>query len=170
MDQDLSVDDFMTIDFKGSTPRALLNKHLLQRALYNLGINAIKYGRPGGYLRIRVDEVQVNEDAAIAIEFEDSGVGIPEEDLEQIFTTGYRGSNVREEISGEGLGLSIARSIVLAHRGSISVESPRSPTLFRMILPLRRPPRGREDAYQGGQLRRFDPPRPKSERKRRRQS
>lgn len=166
LDKELPIDEFMEIDFQGSAPRALLNKHLLQRALYNLGVNAIKYGRPGGYLHIRLEEIEGEGTSTIVMDFEDSGVGIPDADVERIFATGYRGSNVREKISGEGLGLSIARSIVLAHRGTITVESPRNPTLFRLRLPLRVPPRGREEAYQGGQLRRFDLPRNKGQRRR----
>lgn len=156
-DHELAVEDFMTIQFEGSAPRSLLNKHLLQRALYNLGVNAIKYGRPGGQLVIRVGEVSLDDSEAIFIDFEDSGVGIPEDEVERIFQIGFRGSNVRE-ISGEGLGLRIARDIAAAHEGSIEVLSPSQPTLFRILLPILRPTRGVDHSLQGGQVRRFDRP------------
>lgn len=165
-EEELPVDDFMSIRSEGSAPRALLNKHLLQRALYNLGVNAIKYGRPGGVLAIRVVEASASDRDLIVIEFEDSGIGIPESETDRIFRIGYRGSNVLA-ISGEGLGLSIAREIALAHDGDLLVVSANKPTLFRMVLPIRKLEPGADRGHQGGQVRRFDAPRRRRRRRRR---
>ena len=58
----------------------------------------------------------------VQVEVMDTGIGIPAEDLPQVFDDFFRASNV--EIKGTGLGLSIAKRIVEAHGGSICVESP----------------------------------------------
>jgi signal transduction histidine kinase len=95
---------------RGSSPR-------LQQVITNLLGNAINY-TPKGVVTIRARE----EDNEICVEVMDTGIGIPPEDIPQIFDDFFRGSNV--EIKGTGLGLSITRRIVEAHGGRIWVESP----------------------------------------------
>jgi signal transduction histidine kinase len=66
------------------------------------------------------------------LEVADSGVGIPPEKIEQIFTPCYTDKN-----RGTGLGLTIAKSIVDKHQGRITVSSsPGEGSIFRLILPL----------------------------------
>jgi len=92
----------------------------LQQVMTNLLINAIKYTNSGGQLSVCT--LEVNGEAEIR--FEDNGIGIAPEFLEQIFQP-FRGG--REEWlaadAGLGLGLAIARQIVEMHGGSISAES-----------------------------------------------
>jgi signal transduction histidine kinase len=68
----------------------------------------------------------------------DEGIGIPQEDQEHIFDDFFRASNAAE-FGGAGLGLSIAKKIVDAHFGSITVESPyqadKSGTKFTIVIP-----------------------------------
>lgn len=90
----------------------------LQQALVNLLSNAIKFTPAGGRVSLRL------EDSAeqILIEIADTGIGIPAEDLPYIFDDFYRGGNAGEA-AGTGLGLPVAKRIVLAHGGRIWAES-----------------------------------------------
>jgi signal transduction histidine kinase len=75
---------------------------------------------------------------ALIIQISDEGIGIPLEDQEHIFDDFFRASNV-EDVSGAGLGLSIAKKIVDAHEGEITVESPyekgKTGTRFTVRIP-----------------------------------
>jgi heavy metal sensor kinase len=108
----------------------------LRDVISNLVANAIRYNRPGG----RVD-VRLHGDGQQAVlEVSDTGIGIPERDLPHIFDRFYRVDRARSrELGGNGLGLAIARAIVLAHRGQISVVSREGEgTTFTVTLPLAR--------------------------------
>jgi two-component system, OmpR family, sensor kinase len=92
----------------------------LQRMVLNLVENAIKYTRPAGHVRLSLKR----EGQWAVILVSDDGVGIPEEEREQIFQPFYRSADALSmEVKGTGLGLSIARSIAQAHGGTIRVES-----------------------------------------------
>ena len=95
---------------RGSSPR-------LQQVIANMVGNAIHYTTEG---EITVRVTEQSED--IQVEVEDTGIGIPADDLPHIFDDFYRAGNVQEK--GTGLGLSIAKRIVEAHGGSIWCESP----------------------------------------------
>jgi signal transduction histidine kinase len=90
----------------------------LQRVLSNLLDNAIKYTPPGRSVIISV----YGTDRAVRVILRDTGIGIPEPDLSHIFDRFYRAEKSRSE-PGNGLGLSLARAFVLAHRGSIAATS-----------------------------------------------
>jgi len=92
----------------------------LQRLVVILIDNAIKYTAPGGRVRVAVDSKA--EDVILSVQ--DTGIGISEEDRAFIFDRFYRADKARSrEAGGAGLGLSIARWIADAHRGSIQVDS-----------------------------------------------
>ncbi len=107
---------------------ALIDSDLLERALYNLLLNAMQYGSPLEDIRIRVRRV----DADILIDVIDSGDGIPPDEQPHIFEAFYRGKN--NELDGSGLGLSIARHCVQLHEGSISLSSVPGETIFTIGL------------------------------------
>lgn len=94
------------------------DKIRLQRALANLLDNAIKYTAAGGCVRV---ETQNTADL-VTVSVRDTGIGIAEGELARIFTRFYRGDRSRTA-PGNGLGLSLARAIVRAHGGDISVAS-----------------------------------------------
>ena len=74
-----------------------------------------------------------------AIQVADTGRGVPPEDVERIFERFYRADKARTETAGSGLGLSIVREIVLAHRGLIAVQSTLGQgTTFTLLLPADR--------------------------------
>jgi signal transduction histidine kinase len=89
-------------------------------AISNIVENAIKYNRKHGSVHIKLDA----DHQFFTVEVADSGQGIPEENIEDIFDKFYRvDKSHSREIGGTGLGLSIAKNIVLLHKGSIRVKS-----------------------------------------------
>jgi signal transduction histidine kinase len=108
----------------------------LGRVLVNLLGNAFKYSPDGGAITVSLArESGACPRAVIAIR--DPGLGIPPEDLPQIFERFHRGRNVAAAIPGTGLGLTGARQIVEQHGGSIAVESQEGRgTTVTIVLPL----------------------------------
>jgi two-component system sensor histidine kinase BaeS len=89
----------------------------LRQLFSNLLENSLKYTDPGGKLRIFLER----NDGTATVHFQDSGPGVPEGELGKLFDRLYRVDSSRNrESGGAGLGLSICRSIVLAHEGDIA--------------------------------------------------
>ena len=109
----------------------------LTLAITNLVENAIKYNKPHGTVTVTVDADHQN----FTIKVKDTGIGIPEEDIEEIFERFYRVDKSHSTlIGGTGLGLSIAKSAVIMHRGSIKVESKIDEgSTFLVTVPLKQP-------------------------------
>jgi heavy metal sensor kinase len=105
----------------------------LRRALLNLVENAIKYTPSGGKVEIGLGR----GDGVAEVTIADSGIGIEADDVERIFEPFLRLDAARaRDTGGAGLGLAIARSIVIAHGGAITVESrPGSGSRFTVRLP-----------------------------------
>lgn len=106
----------------------------LEQVLANLVVNALRHTSQGGKITIRADKT--NEGIKLVVE--DSGEGIPAEDLPFIFDRFWRGDKSRQhtEAGGHGLGLAIARQLVRAHGGQINVESTVGQgTTFEIRLP-----------------------------------
>lgn len=105
----------------------------IQQVITNLVSNAIKYSNDGGTVRVIIEDTK---DSGI-IHVEDSGIGIPQEDLKRIFERFYRTDKSRNrKTGGAGIGLTIAKTIVQAHKGKISVESEEGKgSRFTIILP-----------------------------------
>ncbi|MDA3894714.1 MAG: ATP-binding protein [Desulfobacteraceae bacterium] len=107
------------------------DKSKMQRLITNLLENAIKYNKEGGTVTISVKQ----ENQRVNIQIEDTGVGIPEEDLPHIFERFYRCDRSRS-LGGIGLGLSLAKAIVKAFNGDIRVKSAFDQgSSFQVILP-----------------------------------
>jgi signal transduction histidine kinase len=106
----------------------------LGRALRNLLANAVRHTPSDGTI-----EVHSAEQGAVAhVTISDACGGIPEPDLPRVFDVGFRGSTARTPApdAGAGLGLAIARGIVEAHAGQISVENTAGGCQFVVVLPL----------------------------------
>jgi signal transduction histidine kinase len=103
------------------------------RVLNNLLANALRHTPAGG----RVEVLARRSTAGVAVTVADSGEGIPAEDLPEVFKRFYRGEKSRsKETGGAGLGLAIARGIVRAHKGDLTVESqPGQGSRFTFVLP-----------------------------------
>ncbi len=106
----------------------------LTLALSNLIENAIKYNVEGGWVHVSLNA----DHQYFYVKVADSGIGIPEDSLENIYERFYRvDKSHSREIGGTGLGLAIARSSVLKHRGSIQVQSKEGEgTTFTVRIPL----------------------------------
>jgi signal transduction histidine kinase len=99
------------------------NEDELYQVCYNLIENAVKYNIPNGTVDISVHR----EGEEILLEVEDTGVGIPEEDLPKVFNRFYRVDKARSRAAGgTGLGLSIVRDTVRRYGGWVTVRG-RSP-------------------------------------------
>ena len=107
---------------------------LVYRLLFNLAENAIKYNRPGGTVRLAVQE----EAARLVIRVSDTGRGIPEPYRESIFQPFFRVDKSRSrEYGGAGLGLSLVWAIAELHGGSVCVEdSSEAGTTIAVQLPV----------------------------------
>ncbi len=116
------------------------DKFLLEIALSNLIGNALKYTGCDGKILITL----CTDDKNTCLKICDNGIGIPQNDIQNIFNDFYRASNIKEKmIEGTGLGLSIVKQIIERHGGKISVESPselesenKPGTCFTITIPL----------------------------------
>ena len=114
-------------------PPVLGDRGRLFQLLDNLISNGVKFTPEGGTVTVAVRPAGDR----VALEVRDTGIGIPAAEEERLFERFFRASTaVDRQIPGTGLGLYIARAIVDAHEGTISVESEvGSGTTFRIELP-----------------------------------
>ncbi len=104
---------------------------LMARAVQNLLSNAVKYGKDGKQIRICLQERD-----GIVLSVTNYGLIIPEESLDMIFERFYRVEGARSpQTGGTGLGLNIAREIIVLHGGSITAQSSLQGTIFEIFLP-----------------------------------
>ncbi len=107
----------------------------IYQVLYNLILNAYNYSNENAKLKINVNKMDNN----ILIQISDTGIGIPEESLPYIFERFYRVDSSRtRESGGSGIGLTIVKQLVEAHKGTIKVESELNVgSTFTIILPIK---------------------------------
>jgi signal transduction histidine kinase len=129
-DRELSL----TADLPAEPIRAFVDADRMQQVLHNLLENSIRYTDPGGRICVRL----AAEPSEASIEVSDSGIGIPAADLPFVFERFFRSDRARHAYhGGSGLGLSIARWIVEAHKGTIAVASEVGKgTRFTVKVPL----------------------------------
>lgn len=124
----------LTVEFPGELPKPLIDPQRMGLVIQNLVSNAINYTPQHGTIRVRA----LQEENNVKISVQDSGVGIPKEELSRIFVKFFRGANVvRMQTEGSGLGLFIVKNIVLRHGGDISMESQEGVgSTFTVTLPI----------------------------------
>ncbi len=123
----------LTYDLPQEPLLVLGSRNRLRQAVQNLVNNAIKYNRPGGWVKIAGRQ----DDKHVIVEVHDSGIGIPVEEQPKIFERFYRVQTPEtEHILGTGLGLAIVKSVIEKHKGRIWVRSrPGEGSTFTFIIP-----------------------------------
>jgi two-component system, OmpR family, sensor kinase len=91
---------------------------LLLLVAHNLLDNAVKFSRPGDTLEVRAFE----DGNSVVVEVADTGPGIPEDELPHVWDELYRGAGARG-VPGSGLGLPLARAIIIRHGGQVAIRS-----------------------------------------------
>ncbi|MEK3872240.1 MULTISPECIES: HAMP domain-containing sensor histidine kinase [unclassified Paenibacillus] len=99
-----------------------LDPGYMQRALENVIANSIKHNPPGTTVKITINEER-GTGGRVRIGIEDNGAGMDQETLARLFERYFRGTNASSDSSGTGLGMAIARQIILAHGGEIDINS-----------------------------------------------
>ena len=115
-------------------PPVVIDEEKMSLAIHNLLDNALKYTPEKGKIAISLEE----KDNEIVFKIKDTGVGIPEDQKERIFTKFFRGSNViKMETEGSGLGLYTTKNIIDSHKGKIWFESEENKgTTFYFSIPV----------------------------------
>lgn len=140
--RDAGLDFMLDIgDAEDQRPNLLvveMDAQRLEQALFNLVSNAMKFTSRGGLVRIALAVDVVNHTRYAIISVQDSGTGIPPDQLEQIFDRNYKYDRpgVEKGVEGSGLGLAICREIVQAHGGTVRAESDgKTGSIFYVSLP-----------------------------------
>jgi PAS domain S-box-containing protein len=122
------------VDAEPGLPPVYGDSDRLSQILTNLVSNAVKYTARGGHITISLRP----DDGMMKVGVQDTGVGLTEDEIRQLFTRFYRaGNRATREVAGAGLGLSITRSLVELHGGAISVKStPGEGSTFTFTVPL----------------------------------
>lgn len=122
----------LSVECVEGLPRISVDSQRVEQVLVNLIHNAIQYSKPGG----RISLLAEPEAGFVRFAIQDSGIGIPAEDIPRIFERFYRVDKSRTG-SGTGLGLSIARHIIEAHTGRIWAESSEGRgSTFHLTIPI----------------------------------
>jgi signal transduction histidine kinase len=111
------------------------NRARLNQVIYNLLINSIKYAEEDVdkfKIRIKIDDSKPDE---LRVRFQDYGVGIKEEERDEIFKPGFRGSEIKDREQGSGIGLSVCKDLITKMGGDIVLVSLKQPTEFQVIIP-----------------------------------
>ncbi|MGV8906961.1 MAG: ATP-binding protein, partial [Acetobacterium sp.] len=110
----------LEMSINGQCSDVFADKGRISQVVINLISNALKYTPDGGKINITLSEV----DRFIRLRIKDNGIGIPADELPFIFERFYRADKSRNRMTGgSGIGLAIVKSIVIAHGGSVTVES-----------------------------------------------
>jgi signal transduction histidine kinase len=124
----------LSVELPEEPARAFIDSDRMRQVLHNLLENAIRYTEPGGKVLVRL----TSSPSEVRIEVSDTGIGIPETNLPYVFERFFRSDRARRaHPGGSGLGLSIVRWIVEAHKGKVEVvSSVDEGTTFTVTLPL----------------------------------
>lgn len=110
----------LTVSSQGGDLRIKADRDKVEQVFVNLIDNAIKYTKESG----RIEVSLLGQDQAVSVTVRDNGIGIPKEHLGRVFERFYRVDKARSrQLGGTGLGLGIAKHIVLVHNGNITIES-----------------------------------------------
>ena len=133
----LAVERGVRLDLYGAGASVLGDPAVLERAVENLVVNAIRYSPRGGTVTI---EVEPSPDGSHLLRIRDEGPGVPSEQVEHLFTRFFRGDPSRRRSGafpqeGTGLGLAIARAGAEAHGGALHFAGNAPGAVFELRVP-----------------------------------
>ncbi|MFV8325920.1 substrate-binding domain-containing protein [Flavobacterium sp. ZS1P14] len=108
-----------TIETDNEGLEVYFDANLIDKVYYNLLSNCFKFTPDGGKIELKISQEKGKE--LVKINFKDSGIGIPEKEINQIFSPFFQGSNNYR--NGSGIGLNLSKNFVDLHEGSIEVRS-----------------------------------------------
>lgn len=130
----LSLEIEYKLDVKSSFMECYFDSKQMERVISNLISNAFKYTPKGGRITIQAEE----SNETVSVQVKDSGIGIQSSELNLVFERFYQGGNGSDLVAnnpGTGIGLALAKSLVLAHHGDILVDSaPEQGSCFTVVL------------------------------------
>jgi signal transduction histidine kinase len=134
----VAKDIFLSLDVPDDLPLVKIDWQRVNQVLHNLLENAVAHTSQGGSISVAATEL----DGWVEISVADTGEGIPAADLPNIFERFYRVDKSRARVTGgSGLGLTIAKRLIEAHGGQITVESKLGRgTCFSFTLPVEKQP------------------------------
>ncbi len=122
----------LTVSVDENIGTAYIDERRMRQALFNLLSNAIKFTPSGGRVNLSAERT----DTSLILTVSDNGIGISDADKKRLFQR-FERANTRTGQAGAGLGLSVVKSIVDMHGGSVDITSvPNRGTTIRCILPL----------------------------------
>lgn len=114
------INNGLDIKFYGEEETIFADKDKISQVIVNLLSNALKYTPEGGKVEVKVKGAEDITEISV----KDTGNGIPADDLPYIFERFYRADKSRNRLTGgAGIGLTITKAIVEAHKGKIQVQS-----------------------------------------------
>lgn len=126
----------LTVSVDENIGTAYIDERRMRQALFNLLSNAIKFTPSGGRVTLSAERTETS----LILTVSDNGIGISDADKKRLFQR-FERANTRTGQAGAGLGLSVVKSIVDMHGGSVDITSvPNRGTTIRCILPLETPP------------------------------
>jgi two-component system phosphate regulon sensor histidine kinase PhoR len=123
----------LSLEVPADLPQVLADRRSIEEIFTNLVANAINYSPDGGQVTVS----GLSHGDYLELRVADTGIGIDPEELPKIFDKFYRVKHARtRQVIGTGLGLSLVKGLVEAHRGTVEVESEVGRgTAFRVLLP-----------------------------------
>ena len=124
----------LVVEMPESLPVADVDPSRLEQVISNLLSNSSKFGQEKGNIRVRIS--YSNE--VLRVEVKDDGIGISQDDQQRLFQPYHRTEQDRQQFTGLGLGLAVAKQIIEAHGGNIWVESEiNKGSIFIFSIPLK---------------------------------
>jgi signal transduction histidine kinase len=127
-----------TADLEPDMPAVIADREKLSAVLENLVVNAMKFTPEGGRITVSAARDPAAPRPAVEIRVADTGIGIPPDQVEKVFTRFHQvDTSTTRRFGGVGLGLAIVKSIVEAHGSTIAVDTePGRGSVFRFSLPV----------------------------------
>ena len=126
----------MTIVAEKVNTKVSMDQNALSGVIKNIVGNAIKFTPVGGEITVSLEDGILGSAAALVLTIRDTGIGIPQRELESIFEPFVQSSRVEGRSLGSGLGLALCQKIIIAHQGTIHASNhPEGGSVFTIVLP-----------------------------------